>query len=227
MKGIIENRRVAIVGRATYLSEREQGNFIDSHDVVVRIHNPLPHPTKNRDMAIQWGNDSFIPRAWHSRIGSKTTLFAADLAHRPHGEVRRLFQYFIETGGQMCVMHKFYNITESIRQIDIIQDEFVPVHLASIDNFIQLSRRMDYAFPLPGTLLIYEILQYNPKSLYHTGFSCFQDDTRLGAQAEVTLARQHHPLLDLRFLRHITTHNDHITTDDFMMNLFKREKDLK
>ena len=222
----IQDKTVAVVGRGSYLENIEQGELIDSHDLVIRLHNPLPHPQENRDMIIEDGNDSFVPVEWQNKLGRKTDMFAADLAFRNHFDIRRVFQYFRDTGGKMCIMHKFYNVNDSIRQIDIIQDEFMPVFLASMENFIRLSRQMDYAFPLPGTLLIYEILLAEPKSLYYTGFSCFQDETRLGKQAEATLARQHHPLLDLRFLREITTVNEHISTDEFTMKLFERERNL-
>lgn len=225
LKELIEDKTVAVVGRSQYLADIEQGDFIDSHDVVIRIHNPLPHPQQPRDILINDDTDSFVPEDWHNQIGRNTQMFAGDLAYQNHFTTRDIFRHFRKTGGKLCIVHKFYNVVESIRQIDIIQDEFMPVYIASLDNFIVLSRQMDYAFPLPGTLLIYEILRCNPKTLYHTGFSCFQDDMRLTAQAEVTLARQHHPILDLRFLRGITTLHDCITTDEFMMSLFEREKE--
>ena len=73
----------------------------------------------------------------------------------------------------MAIMHKCYNVDNCVAKIDLIQDNFMPVHLASVQHFVDLCRDMAYAFPLPGSLLIYEILKYRPKTLYHTGFACF------------------------------------------------------
>lgn len=229
-RNLIEGKSVAVVGRGAYLKDIERGELIDSHDVVARIHHPLPHPTHQyENFQLDPESSSFIPETWHSRIGSNTHLFAADFVARNQVFLRDIFAHLLRTGCKMGIVHKCYNVHtgDCIPKVDLIQDAFMPVHFAAMENFINLYRQMNYAFPLPGTLLIHEILQYNPKSLYHTGFSCFQDHTKLSAHAEVTLTRQHHTLLDLRYLRQITTHNDHITTDEFMLKLFEREENLE
>ena len=140
-----------------------------------------------------------------------------------------VFAHLLRTECKMEIAHKVYNIHagDSISKIDLIQDEFVPIHLASATNSVDLSRQMNYACPLPGILLIYEILRRSYKSLYHTGFPCFQDHTRISAHVEVTLIRKHHALRDLRYLRQITTRNEFISTDEYMLKLFEWEKNLE
>ena len=226
LQKLVENKTVAVVGRGLYLADIEQGEFIDSFDIVVRSHLASPHPA--RHIEVEEESDSLVPKIWQRRLGRKTDVLAPDIRTFSHGTIRRVIGHFKKTGGKMCVLDRFFHIKDSIRQIDIIEDEFMPVHVAMKDNYIALSQLIDYAEPLAGTLLIYEILQCKPKTLYHTGFACFQDEkAQLAKYAQASLVNHHHPLLDLRYLRQLTTHNEHITTDDFMLKLFEKERNLE
>ena len=48
----VENKSVAIVGRAEYLNTIQQGKFIDSHDIVIRAQSNLPYPSPKFQLAI-------------------------------------------------------------------------------------------------------------------------------------------------------------------------------
>ena len=100
-RDLIEGKSVAVVGRGTYLGDVEQAAVIDSHDVVARIHSPLPHPHHQYDSwHLDPDGDSFVPKVWQSRIGTKTQLFRSPTWFRG-GKIR--FGRFSLTFGGLVV----------------------------------------------------------------------------------------------------------------------------
>ena len=79
----LEGKSVVLVGRSAYITEQTQGEFIDSHDIVVRVNDPNPHArfgadTKQPDNKNfhEWRHsDSFILRKFHESIGRRTSIF--------------------------------------------------------------------------------------------------------------------------------------------------------
>lgn len=77
----IEGKTVAVVGRCM-IHEMEQGEFIDGHQVVVRVHQAVPYHPSNKswsDNLDSPDNDpaqvgQFVPREWHSRIGRRCNV---------------------------------------------------------------------------------------------------------------------------------------------------------
>ena len=78
-KDLLENKTVVVVGRAAYLLDNpymeNQAEFIDGHDIVVRINNPLPYPytTKAWLHRLTHANHTgyFINPEWHDVFGEK------------------------------------------------------------------------------------------------------------------------------------------------------------
>ncbi len=225
LRKLVQGKSVAIIGGAAYLVDISQGEKIDSCDIVVRMHNIVPRDIAQ--LSPKTDIKRFVPQEWHERVGARTDVYAPDLKPLNHAKVRRLMSRFKDDGGSLALVHKLHNLYGSIPQIDIIHDEFAPLHICSPYNLIELSRMLDYAFPLPGTTIIHEILLHEPARVYHTGFSCFQDESRLTKQAEARLTRAHHPLLDLRYLRSLEQHRQvKVSTDEFMQNLYEKERKL-
>ena len=86
----LKGRSVAIVGRGglEYMEGMEQGEYIDSHDVVIRIHDPRPYSCEQREYFEKhnlgaypydpyggvppWGMSMKpVPEEWHSRVGKR------------------------------------------------------------------------------------------------------------------------------------------------------------
>ena len=72
----LRDKTVAIVSRGVS-EDFEQGELIDSHDVVVRVHNTYPYtrqyPT-GRIPIVAGRQLTAVPDEWHSRIGSKCDI---------------------------------------------------------------------------------------------------------------------------------------------------------
>ncbi|MDE0298607.1 MAG: hypothetical protein OXN17_08250 [Candidatus Poribacteria bacterium] len=224
MKEVIENRSVAIVGRAEYLNEIEQGELIDSHDVVIRTQSnlPWPHPA----FVLEFDNDeSFVPRDFQHLFGKKTTGFApTNLPYWGLGDGRRYIVPLMERGCEYLIQHKVYNtiFAHEIATLDHLEDKFkIPIYRLPYDHFAEIVRALDYSFPMPGTLLIDYIKRQNPKSLYFTGFACYLDAKDAWLKAEVKMARDHKPLYDIRYLRDFVRQFDNVTTDDKLMEYFE------
>ena len=78
-KNLFDNKSVCIVGRADYLKERDYGDFIDSHDVVVRVNSPNPHVDPEK---LEWNyKDHLIDRRFWKRLGRRTDVLSIGHSH--------------------------------------------------------------------------------------------------------------------------------------------------
>lgn len=206
----IRGASVAVVGRAEYLNHMEQGDLIDSHDIVIRAHSNLPYPSPKYKIPLDNPN-SFVPMSHHSRLGKKTDAFApANLPYWDLAKIDDCLPQLMDRGCQWLIQHKIYNVPTvedypgkrvELSVIDYIADKYLQVFVASPQVFDEVMRELDYCFPMPGTLLIEEIIRLNPQRLYVTGFTCYMDNKERWLSAEVSLARDHKPLYDLRYMR--------------------------
>ena len=227
-QAFIENRSVAVVGRAEYLNEIEQGELIDSHDIVIRAHSNLPWPSPPFELLFE-NPDSFVPQSHHARLGTKTDAFAP--SNLPYWKLRYvddILPELIKRNCQWIIQHKIYNVPgvpdagkrAELAVIDYVCDRYMPVFVASPEVFDDVTRELYYSFPMPGTLLIEELVRLNPGRLYVTGFSCYMDTRQTWLNARVALMRDHKPLYDLRYLRD-RARAGAIATDDTMKRYFE------
>lgn len=88
----LKGKSVAFVGRSEYMKTLEQGELIDSYDVVVRIHNVMPYnsaataerlqreqPNMLEMFAYSYSDWSwyggFVPPEWHKYLGARANIF--------------------------------------------------------------------------------------------------------------------------------------------------------
>ena len=190
--------------RAEYLNDLNQGDFIDSHDVVIRTQSNLPWPQP--PFHLKFDNDeSFVPRDFQCLFGTKTTGFApTNLPYWSLADANEIVPQLTERNCEYLIQHKVYNTVgaKEIAVLDFIEDKFkIPVYRLPYEQFADMVRALDYSFPMPGTLLIDYIKRQNPQSLYMTGFACYLDSKDVWLKAEVAMMRDHKPLYDIRFLR--------------------------
>ncbi len=221
---LVEGKSVAIVGRAEYLNEIEQGELIDSHDVVIRTQSNLPWPSPAYELKFD-NEESFVPRDFQHLFGTKTTAFApTNMPHWPMDELQKVVPKLIERNCKCLIQHKIYNTVgaKQIAVLDFIQDKYkIPIFCTPYEQFVDLVRALDYTFPMPGTLLIDYIKRHNPRSLYCTGFACYLDTNDVWLKCEVKVYRDHKPLYDIRFLRDLVAQADNVTVDDKLMTYFE------
>lgn len=214
----IKGKSVCLVGRAEYIGSMAQGDLIDSHDVVIRVHNNLPWPAGTGDIRID-NDESFVPTEFHAAVGKKTTGFAPTNAPLwPMAYVHEIGPQLIERDCEYLIQHKPYNLLppENLAKIDFIRSKYMPVYMVPDARLYRLIRAFDYSMPMPGTILIDYILSLKPQSLYCTGFTCYLDTGEEWLKSEVKIFRDHKPLYDLRHLRDLWRSDTHMTIDKEM-----------
>ena len=209
---LIRGKSVSIVGRAEYLNGLEQCEKIENSDIVIRLHSNLPYPSPPHRLDFD-DSGYFVPASHHSRIGRRVDAYAPqNLCHWSDDEADRFISDFVGKGCKWLISHRPYHIEEGLAKLepglnkrlailDYVTDKGLPIFVTPESTFQDLMRQMDYAFPMPGTSLIHDIIQLNPASLYITGFSCYMDCKHLWEKAMHALTRNHKPLYDLRYLR--------------------------
>ena len=109
---MIDNKTVAFVGRSQYLLDdpeyENQGEYIDSHDIVIRVNSPNPYPYKipykmQRVTPQEMESPDYINPSLHQYVGKKT-----DILCLPQGLYEVFVQVFLDKfvaspGGQMVV----------------------------------------------------------------------------------------------------------------------------
>ena len=214
----VNGKRIAVVGRAEYLSTLKQGDFIDSFDLVFRIRSNVPYP--GPEILFPYGDNSFIPDEYQECLGKRVDCFAGRLAYMPPVELKKLYRPLLEFGCEWLMLEKIYNAIESAQQIDYATNVLgFNFHQSPQEQFDKLSREFDYVFPLPGTLLIHDLLHYDVE-LYVTGFMCYQD-LPSGTKTSTITTRPHHPKMDAYYLRALYN-AERIQVDSQMKEMFTR-----
>lgn len=197
----INGKSIAVVGRAEYLRTIEQGALIDSYDLVFRLRSNTPYP--DSEFAVPYSPTSFIPDGYHKFLGARVDCFIGRLAHQIQVGLDRWFAPLLNFNCKWLVLEKIYNAKASVESIDYVTNTLgFNFHQSPQQQFENLSKLLEFSFPLPGTLLIYDLLHYDVE-LYITGFACYQDielNKRLTHVAD-RKNRPHHPMLDAFFLR--------------------------
>lgn len=159
-KKLIENKRVVIVGPADYVNN---STLIDSYDVIVRVNKGLNMETS--------GNS-----------GSRTDiLYHTVNIHPENGGPLTLqknlhirFAYPPIAKGENNSFKVLGNHTDYIT-IEKLYPSLSNFSIVSKEKYINFEKQCD-SRPNTGVIAILDILSYNIKELYITGFTLFQTD---------------------------------------------------
>ena len=173
----LDDKTVAIVGRANL--DQEQGDLIDSHDIVVRMHSALPYTNEPLtgeysgwapgETLPDWKWPPFVPEEWQSRIGKRTSIFYHKFRSGNPTWLQTNVQAFRADGGKFFCVATFEN-ANAIESTNIW--EFIPVRYLNTEHFLKTFRAVG-SRPMAGTMVITDILRHNVKSMYITGFPCY------------------------------------------------------
>ena len=228
----LEGKSVAIVGRAG-IHEMEQGEFIDSHDVVVRVHWVVPYnPSDNflHGNTTSSPNDpvevgQMVPAEWQSRLGKRVNVFYHRLRQSKPRFWRQFIPIFQAAGGQFLC-----NDCTGSQHIwqDAMARKYLPVRYVSWEIKDELRLEMEQE-PLSGSVCIADILSHNVKSAYLTGFIChFNEDfphydlpLYAGEREKGRKQKARSRLPDLRFLARMNK-DERVTVDSNMQFLFDK-----
>lgn len=217
----LEGKSVAIVGRSG-IHDLEQGEFIDSHDVVVRVHWAVPyHPNEEAPIdntKAAYNNPvevgQFVPEEWHSRIGKRVNILYHRIRRDDEVYMHRWLEIFHRAGGR-------FFCSDSTASQDAFGEAF-PQRYVEI-RYVSWELKSDITLkicekPDAGLVCIADILSYQVKEAYITGFLCFFD-REIDSRLPHTGARPR--LKALRFLCDLD-HDERVTYDGPMQQLFDR-----
>lgn len=215
----LKEKSVAVVG-VSALDDLEQGELIDSHDVVVRVHSPIPYPGNagyidrvESGLEPDWHTPSFVPDKWQSRIGSRVNVFY-------HKEffpacMERLLKLFYGAGGTFLCVEYSGNLC-SYKCVQLRR--MAPCRYLTNDHWLNSMEAVgDIAYA--GSIVIVDILRHDIKSLYLTGFPTMLE--RDGTLHPAVPRREHHMVFkNFDWIRNLCRNHQGITTDSNMQGLF-------
>lgn len=212
----VTGKSIAIVGRSG-LDDLEQGEFIDSHDVVVRCHWPHPNPGyqgKGHTFEIK---DTLIHNEWQSRIGKRCNI----LYHK-EGDPKwadLLFKLFQEAGG------KFLCVTPYSPIVDPSHSGWRKVRHLAPHRFLTTEHLYNSwdavgTIPMSGALMLCDLLRFDIKSLYLTGFPTWHQFPCGTLVKEANIYSKDVFFLTFNWLRALCQTHDGISTDKNMRALF-------
>ena len=158
----IEGKTIALVGSGPGVMENEPG-FVDSHDVVIRISNYklFPETGKRTDIFYSFFGNSILKKAEElKRDGVYLCMckcpnaqFIESRWHRLHRKMNGVdFRYIYEA-----------------RKDFWFCDTYVP----TVEEFLAHFELLGKHVPTTGFSGLLDVLSYNPKSVYMTGFDFF------------------------------------------------------
>lgn len=219
----LDGKSVAIVGRSG-IHDMEQGKFIDSHDVVVRVHWAVPYLPANEipaDNTKAEYNDpaavsQFVPEDWHSRLGKRVDILYHRLRSNNPFYVSKWLAAFRRSGG------KFVCCDSTAHQDafpDAYPQRYMPIRYVSWEMKCAIILKINQT-PDAGLVCICDVLSHNIKSAYITGFPCLADKD---IDPNLPHARQNRrPRIEgLQFLCDLGS-DARVQYDDRMLELFKK-----
>ena len=212
----LDGKSVAIVGRAN-LEGLEQGDKIDSYDVVVRMHHPLPYVPKDSPyfpVEHEYRGFNFnYPEHWEKRIGARTDIFylsdlednSVALAVKDLDNMKPILHVCCEPDCNMFLAAQ------------LAEQRFVRFmthgHVSCCINLLG-------SVPLKGTSIICDILKHRVERAYITGFPCWiGEDGKLNPEWEPM--RDVKPWNDFNFLKKLSCH-ERVEVDPPMQEQFSK-----
>ena len=222
----LRGKRIAIVGKGVR-EDTTDGDFIDSFDVVARIHWPIPYHAdilpgqRSEDKpGHKWDPPPFVPEKWQPVVGKKTHVFYTSIKEAGANWCRSIADTFRNEGGKfICEWHPSgaAGTNRSRRLLG-----YHPVR--------QLPREIFYHFwqvlgtePLGGLVTLADICRHEVNSVYLTGMQCFVSDEYPDG---ITPGRPDNdvvPYDNFEWIRaFVRNHRDRVTIDDYMNYVFNK-----
>lgn len=145
----IRDKSVIFVGPSPCITGEGKGDFIDSHDVVIRTNGAFP---LSEDMHKDYGKKCDV---------LYTNCLYARVTNLPVEE-------YIKQGMKFLIMKEDKkNITARHKEL--------PIEIRTVTRLWSTARTEVGASPLMGAYIVWEILKFHPKSLYLTGMDNYSN----------------------------------------------------
>ena len=220
----VHGKRVALIGRAQELRSLQQGEFIDSHDVVVRINNPVPFELgepreglKRLAQSQQWIDELlespyFVPPQYHQYVGLKTSIYflndkqlASKLFH-DEAWCRKIAHRLVSASCWHIIISqpaKLQHLIEQCTKLGITL-----TYDGNLDIWNQTKKKTGSS-PNGGTMAVSLFSEFEFSSLYLTGFSKHATNKSNSNHNGDTTH-------DFQFIKSLVERDERITTDSEM-----------
>tara|TARA_R110002051_G_scaffold1143_9_gene5876 strand:+ start:38839 stop:39558 length:720 start_codon:yes stop_codon:yes gene_type:complete len=169
---LVQDKSIALVGPAGYLTDENQGAKIDGHDIVIRP------------------NSFSIPAKLHSDYGSRTDImfhnFGTPWMAGLRDQISKSPKDFAALKMLACPVIKASHqeldymswaedkVSDVVKNAESVNEYNIPFYWIGIKDYQKLATLMDCQ-PYTGILTLAILLEYPIKELYMTGFSFYQD----------------------------------------------------
>lgn len=215
--GYVAGKRIAIVARGESMVKLN-GEFIDSHDIVVRVHSPGHGnwaPEHNQHFA--WDPPPFVPEVSQPFVGKRTHIYYNNWANIKNTEfIDAAIQALKDENCKFLCFQSPYNILSDPGQKIYIHGKF-PCRFINMELWSYMHKELGTT-PLEGTIALVDILQYNPASVFVGGMECWQSAKFGGVRPD---GGGYQPNKDFEFLFNLWKNNDNFTVNPEVEALFK------
>lgn len=166
----LKGKRVIMVSHAASMVDSNQGEFIDSYDVVVRINDSIP-----------------LPEGLEKDIGTKCDILYSSLAPQFRLTKEKLYQPLLDAGVKVVVrptplkMGRIDEIKLSSHNVSYWYERLVTA-LEDVDLAVRVVGREPYRthtirtngkLPLTGFASLWDLLEFDITEMYMIGFNFF------------------------------------------------------
>ena len=208
----LQNKKVVIVGPAPHIMEYQNGELIDSYDIVVRINHGYIIPEKKKKCIgsrVDILYDSML-----SQKGSGITM--------PIDKLKNRVKWICTSN----VLEKHYQDIYDFQQM--IKNKIL-FHIIDFSFWELLVKKMKV--PHSGTVAILDLLRYDIVELFITGFTFYKIKGRNRAfyydgyhekvkRRRPTRTSKHNPNKQFKYIREIYKKDKRIVCDEVLMKLF-------
>ena len=228
-QAFLSDKTVALAGRANYLAQLELGRKINSYDVVIRIHTYQIHGEPQKveyspgHESKRLTHHSYVPAVYQPNIGSKTDVLYLRLQWIPYDVISRTLDTLTHDSVEWVGVETFFEMAQAAPQHHYIEQHWGPVHMFPVDFYGSVSARLNYAEPLPGTLVAAFLAESQAREVFIVGCPCYQDNFGKNEHAKLQIMGKHNTLADFHYLRQLIQRDERFTCDAIMNSLFNTE----
>ena len=221
----LRGKRIAMVGKGAP-KDIIQGDYIDSFDVVVRVHWPIPYHDgilpgvrSEDEPRIKWDPPPFVPEKWQPVLGKKTHIFYTTIAHADPKWCQSIVKTFEREGGKfICESNPGLMMKPREGRLAWTYEVRQTTHEVFMKMKTQLGSE-----PFGGTLAIFDICSHEVKEVYLTGFPCFISDKTPDGMTNKKPNPRTVPLNDFRWIRQLVKDNpERMKVDSYMQYVFEK-----
>ena len=212
----LKNKRVVIVGPSSHIVNSNQGNLIDSYDVVVRI-----------------SHGYIIPKNFEKHIGTRTDIIYNPMLPQKGSGITMPVDNLKNKVKWVCASYPAKKHFQDILDFKAKVKNKILFHVVN-ENFWQ---KLTYHMKVPhgGTVAILDILRYDISELFVTGITFYQNsknnihyydgyhkENKTFKKRKNGKTSKHDPRKQLKYVKKRYDQSNIFFCDDTLKNIFKK-----